>query len=120
MAAEGHAQDTKKALDRGSRPRLRAPLAGRSADQSAQPVSLTAPGVPTLDEFVADQLANLEQPVDLRLHQVRFSPFHGHCVPFHRHGGRTSLARFKRKYAVKLGGVDPVVAGEGLPTTGQN
>jgi hypothetical protein len=31
--------------------------------------------------------------------------------PFHRHDGRTSLARFKRKCAVKLGGVDLVVAG---------
>ena len=56
---------------------------GRSADQPAQPVGLTAPGVPALVEFVADQLANLEQPVDLRLQQVRFSPFHGDCVPFH-------------------------------------
>ena len=118
MAAEGRARDTKKPLIAVHVARLRAPPAGRSADQSAQPVSLTAPGVPTLVEFVADQLANLEQPVDLRLHQVRFSPFHGHCVPFHRHGGRTSLARFKRKYAVKLGGVDLVVAGVG-PGRGQ-
>src|ERR1700757_4004005 len=58
-------------------------LPRRSADQPAQPVGLTLPGVPALIEFVADQLANLEQPVDLRLHQIRFSPFHGDCVPFH-------------------------------------
>ena len=31
-----------------------------SADQLAQPVSLTAPGVSIIVEFVADQLANLE------------------------------------------------------------
>ena len=113
MAAEGRARDTKTPLIAVHVATVARASGGRSAYQSAQPVSLTAPGVPTLVEFVADQLANLEEPVDLRLHQVRCSPFHGHCVPFHRHRGGTSLARSKGKYAVKLGGVDLVVAGVG-------
>jgi hypothetical protein len=39
---------------------------------------LTAPGVPIIVEFVADQLTNLEQPVDLGLQQ---GPFQVRCVP---------------------------------------
>jgi hypothetical protein len=83
----------------------------RSADQLAQSVSLTAPGIPIIVEFAADQLANLEQPVDLRLYQGCFSLFHDPCVSFHRNG--SGALRHKGKYAVKLGGIDLVVAGVG-------
>ena len=86
------------------------PVRGRlgSVDQLTQPVSLSAPGVPIIVEFVADQRANLEQPVELRLH---LSPFQVRCVPFHRHGGGAVVRCFRGKYAVKLDGVDLVVAG---------
>ena len=52
-----------------------------SADQLAQPVSLSAPSVPIIVEFVADQLANLEQPINL---QGRFSPCQLRSVALHR------------------------------------
>jgi hypothetical protein len=38
------------------------------ADQLAQPIRLTAPGVPIVVELFADQLTNPEQPFDLLLH----------------------------------------------------
>jgi len=66
-------------------------------------------------EFFADPPANLEQPFDLLLHRGRFSPFQLRWVSFQRYDGgnvRRQLSS-RRKYAVKLGGVDPVVAGEG-------
>jgi hypothetical protein len=53
-----------------------------SADQLAQPVSLTTPGVPIMVEFVTDQRADLEQTVDLRLH---LSPVPVRSVGLHRH-----------------------------------
>jgi len=66
-------------------------------------------------EFFADLPANLEQPFDLLLHRGRFSPLQLRWVSFQRYDGgnvRRQLSS-RRKYAVKLGGVDPVVAGEG-------
>ena len=90
-------------------------LENDSADQLAQPVSLTTPGVPIMVEFVTDQRADLEQTVDLRLH---LSPVPLRSVALHRHvpfDGRDGavVGRFRGKYLVKLGGVDLVVAGVG-------
>jgi hypothetical protein len=45
-----------------------------SADQPAQPISRTEPGIPIIVELVADHLANLKQPIDLRLKGL-FSSF---------------------------------------------
>src|SRR5881392_2312496 len=110
MAAEGRAQDTKKPLIAVHVATVaRAPLAGRSADQSAQPVSLRQATRP-----LSSSLRSARQLGTAGRSAPASSPFQPvPWPPFHRHGGRTSLARFKRKYAVKLGGVDLVVAGVG-------
>ena len=67
------------------------------ADQPAQPIRLTAPGVPIVVEFFADQLANPEQPFDLLLHRGRFSPFQLRCISVSLTRWRHVRRPFQRK-----------------------